>query len=105
MVASFGTFAAISLFVDDFQSATEAFLGAAHQQQSADGIHGRALAADDLPHIGGMHAQFVNGRAIPVSRGDVHGVRPVHEAFNHIIQKGFHKVLSAGDPPEWRLES
>src|SRR5262245_37673464 len=68
--------------LDDFHGAAQAFLGAAGQEQGADGIDGHSLPSNDLAHISRIHAQFVNRRAIPIHRRDADLVGMLHESFN-----------------------
>jgi hypothetical protein len=81
----------VTFFINYFQGATKATLGAADEQQSANGVDGGTLATDDFAHVGGMDPEFVNGETVVIDRGDSDCIRAVHQALNHVIEKGFHR--------------
>ena len=81
----------MTLFINDFERATKAALGAADEQKSTNGVDGSTLTANDFAHVSGVDAEFVNGSAVAIRRGDGDRIGPIHEPLNHVIEKGFHK--------------
>jgi hypothetical protein len=78
------------LFIDHFQRATQSAFRTAHQEQRPNGVDCRTLAADDLAHVRGMNAQFINRQPVPFGGGDGDSIWPVHQPLNHVIEKSFH---------------
>jgi len=82
--------AVFAFFINDFERTTQPALGAADQQERADGIDRRALATDDLPHIRGMHPQFINGHPVAFGGSDRDRIGPINQPLHHVIEKSFH---------------
>src|SRR5262249_46658579 len=78
-------------FLDNLQRAALALPGRAHLQQRPDRVDRRALFADDLADIRGMHAPFINGHALLTDRSDVEGIGPIHQALDHVFKEGLHR--------------
>lgn len=89
--------AGVAFLIDDFEGAAQAALGAADEEEGANGVDGSALATDDFTHVCRVNAEFVNGEAVAIRRGDRHGVRAIDEPFDHVIQKGFHNGTRIGE--------
>jgi hypothetical protein len=84
------------LIFHEFECAPEALFGARHLEQGTEGMDGGALSADDLAHVDGVNAHFVEGHALARDRGDGYGFRAVDEASDNELEKGLHVGLGGG---------
>lgn len=83
------------IIINDFQRATDAFLGASNLEEGADGMDGVALFTDHFSDIIRVESDLIGGRAFPGMGGDLHFVRVIDQALNDV----FDKVLHGGKAP------
>ena len=81
----------MTFLINHFQGTTDASLRATYEQQGANGVDGSALATNDFAHVCGVHAEFVNGKAVTIRRCDGDRIRAIDQPLNHVIEKGFHR--------------
>src|SRR6266436_8432366 len=77
-------------FLNDFERATQALLGATREQQRPNRVNRHSLTANDFPDVLGVQPQFIDCRPLAFDRGHGHVIGMLHQPFDDVFEKGLH---------------